>query len=142
MNKIFFIAGFALSFNSLIAQIHVSGMPQSAANIMYRQQEAWNAGDLEGFMIGYWNADSLLFIGGGGVTTGYDATLERYKKGYPDKASMGHLLFTNRSWTPLGRKYALLVGEWELNDSTGGMYSLVWRKIKRKWYIVADHSSD
>ncbi|HIB76067.1 MAG TPA: nuclear transport factor 2 family protein [Flavobacteriales bacterium] len=132
---------YTLSFAPLLGQIQVDGMPQSAANIMFRQQESWNAGDLEGFMLGYWNSDNLLFIGGSGVTSGYDATLERYLKGYPDKESMGHLVFTNRSWTPLGRNYALLVGEWRLGEDVGGMYSLVWHKIKREWLIIADHSS-
>ena len=123
-------------------RIQVPGMPESAVITMVNQQAAWNAGNLDEFMIGYLESDSLLFIGGGGVTSGYDATLERYKKGYPDVESMGHLTFSNRSWTPLGRKTALLIGAWRLNEDVGGMYSLVWRKIKGEWYIIADHSSD
>jgi hypothetical protein len=93
-------------------------------------------------MIGYMQSDSLLFVGSNGVTTGYDATLSRYKKGYPDRESMGHLTFTNRSWTPLCENSALVIGAWRLNKDLGGMYSLVWRKINEQWVIVADHSSD
>ena len=118
------------------------GMPPSVAATMLNQQQAWNNGDLEGFMIGYMQSDSLLFVGGSGVTTGYDATLSRYKKGYPDRESMGHLTFTNRSWTPLCDNSALVIGAWRLNEEVGGMYSLVWRKIDEHWVIVADHSSD
>ena len=133
-----------ISMTILLGQtrIQVPGMPESAVITMVNQQAAWNAGNLDEFMIGYLESDSLLFIGGGGVTSGYDATLERYKKGYPDVESMGHLTFSNRSWTPLGRKTALLIGSWRLNEDVGGMYSLVWRKIKGQWYIIADHSSD
>jgi hypothetical protein len=36
----------------------------------------------------------------------------------------------------------LLIGSWRLNEDVGGMYSLVWRKMKGQWYIIADHSSD
>tara|TARA_B110000908_G_scaffold92686_1_gene109800 strand:- start:111 stop:539 length:429 start_codon:yes stop_codon:yes gene_type:complete len=127
---------------NLSAQIQVSLMPTSVAETMLKQQQAWNNGDIDKFMVGYWQSDSLLFIGGSGVTTGYDATLSRYKKGYPDRESMGNLTFTNRSWTPLGDNSALVVGAWKLNDEVGGMYSLVWRKINNEWVIIADHSSD
>jgi hypothetical protein len=134
----------AFSITILLGQsnIQVPGMPESAVITMSNQQKAWNAGNLDEFMIGYWESDSLLFIGGGGVTSGYEATLKRYKRGYPDVESMGHLTFSNRSWTPLGRKTALLIGSWRLNEDVGGMYSLVWQKIKGHWYIIADHSSD
>ena len=99
----------AFSITILVGQsnIQVPGMPESAVITMFNQQTAWNAGNLDEFMIGYWESDSLLFIGGGGVTSGYEATLERYKRGYPNVESMGHLTFSNRSWTPLGRKTAL-----------------------------------
>ena len=140
-NQFLFICLFLGSLN-LFGQIQVPGMPPSVAATMLKQQESWNKGDLEGFMIGYMQSDSLLFVGGDGVTTGYDATLSRYIKGYPDRESMGHLTFTNRSWTPLCENSALVIGAWKLNEDVGGMYSLVWHKINEQWVIIADHSSD
>ena len=137
-----FLSALSITIVQGQTKIQAPGMPESAVLTMVSQQEAWNTGDIDTFMIGYWESDSLQFIGGGGVTSGYEATLERYKKSYPDVASMGHLTFSNRSWTPLGRKTALLIGSWRLNEDVGGMYSLVWRKIKGKWCIIADHSSD
>ncbi len=142
MYKLFLYIWLSLGSLSLLGQIQVPGMPPSVAATMLNQQQAWNNGDLEGFMIGYMQSDSLLFVGGSGVTTGYNATLSRYKKGYPDRESMGHLTFTNRSWTPLCDNSALVIGAWRLNEEVGGMYSLVWRKIDEHWVIVADHSSD
>ena len=142
MYKLLLYFGFYLSSLSVSSQIQVPGMPPSVAAKMLNQQQAWNNGDIDGFMIDYMQSDSLLFVGGSGVTTGYDATLNRYKKGYPDKESMGHLTFTNRSWTPLCENSALVIGAWSLNEDVGGMYSLVWRKINEDWVIVADHSSD
>ena len=137
-----FLSALSITIVQGQTKIHAPGMPESAVLTMESQQEAWNTGNIDAFMIGYWESDSLQFIGGGGVTSGYAPTLERYKKSYPDVESMGHLTFSNRSWTPLGRKTALLIGAWRLNEDVGGMYSLVWRKMKGKWHIISDHSSN
>ncbi|MDA0729028.1 MAG: DUF4440 domain-containing protein [Bacteroidetes bacterium] len=121
------------------------GLPEEIADVMGDQQRAWNNGDLVGFMNGYWESDSLMFVGGGGLTYGHAATLARYQAGYPDKASMGILTFVNISWLPLSSDTGLLVGSWHLAkdglDDASGMYSLVWRRQEGRWLIVADHSS-
>ena len=142
MYKLFLSICFYLGASSLFSQIQVPGMPLQVAATMLAQQQAWNHGDLEGFMVGYYHSDSLLFVGSSGVTTGYDSTLSRYEMGYPNRESMGHLTFTNRSWTPLCESSALVIGSWKLNSTTGGMYTLVWKEIDGDWVIVADHSSD
>ena len=125
--------------------LHVEGMPQEVAAVMERQQYAWNHGDLEGFMQGYWQSDSLLFIGKSGVTQGHAETLFRYKTGYPNLEAMGKLSFTNLQWYSLGSEYGWLLGKWELErlsgESSGGMYTLLWRQQEGSWVIVADHSS-
>ena len=36
--------------------------------VMQEQQDAWNRGDLEAFMQGYWQSDSLRFIGSRGLS--------------------------------------------------------------------------
>ena len=83
----------------------------------------------------------MIFIGKSGAYTGYKTTLDNYLKSYPTKESMGTLMFTNRSWTPLSETTALLIGRWQISEDVKGMYSLVWRNIGGKWVIVADHSS-
>lgn len=143
---------FSVSMSVVPAQVdwagpslHVEGMPQEVAAVMERQQYAWNRGDLEGFMQGYWQSDSLMFIGKSGVTQGHAATLSRYKEGYPDTDAMGKLAFTNVRWISLGIDHGWLLGEWKLErlngESTGGMYTLLWRRKEGSWVIVADHSS-
>ena len=62
-------------------------------NSMNEQLAAWNAGDVDRFMLTYWQSDSLKFIGKSGVTYGWQKTLENYKKNYPDTAAMGKLDF-------------------------------------------------
>ena len=55
-------------------------MPTEVTSIMQSQQDAWNRGDIDSFMVGYWESDSLLFIGKSGVNNGYQNTLSNYKK--------------------------------------------------------------
>ncbi len=121
-----------------------SGDLADILTIMDEQQEAWNNGDLESFMNGYWESDSLMFVGSGGVTYGYHNTYRRYKQGYPDQAAMGQLTFDILHVVALNKKSALMVGKWHLDrkdDELGGHFSLTWRKISGRWVIVADHSS-
>lgn len=112
--------------------------------ILERQTEAWNHGDLENFMKGYWNNDSLCFIGKSGVTYGWTNTLNNYKKGYPDTAAMGKLHFDILSVKRLSPEYYHVIGKWRLERSIGnvsGHYTLVFRKIAGEWVIISDHSS-
>lgn len=111
---------------------------------MAQQELAWNRGDLEGFMKGYWYSDSLRFIGSRGLTYGWKNTLQNYQNSYPDKDAMGTLVFTILSVEILSKKSAFVVGKWHLareNGDLSGHYTLLWRKIKGVWVIVADHSS-
>lgn len=109
------------------------------------QQKAWNDGDLEGFMNGYWQSDSLKFIGKNGITFGYDATLENYKKSYPDIATMGKLKFDILTIQQLDKKHVFVIGKWHLKreekEDLEGHFTLIWEKINKKWVIIADHSS-
>ena len=108
------------------------------------QDEAWNRGDIEGFMQTYWKSDSLRFIGKSGVTYGWQNTLNNYKKGYPDTASMGKLDFKLIAIKRLSRKYYTVVGKWHLQRSKGdlqGHFTLLLKKIHKRWVIIQDHSS-
>ncbi|HMJ46292.1 MAG TPA: DUF4440 domain-containing protein [Ferruginibacter sp.] len=113
-------------------------------NAMNEQLAAWNSGDLNRFMETYWHNDSLMFIGKGGVTYGWENTLANYKKGYPDTVSMGKLDFTILHIKRLSVLYFSVVGKWHLTRSigdAGGHFTLLFKKIKNKWVIVSDHSS-
>lgn len=112
--------------------------------ILQEQTEAWNRGDLESFMKGYWDSDSLMFIGKSGITYGWMNTLNNYKKGYPDTAAMGKLHFNIIKVSRLHKKYFHVVGKWYLKRSIGdisGHYTLLFRKINGHWVIISDHSS-
>ncbi len=111
---------------------------------MNEQLIAWNTGNINRFMLTYWQNDSLMFIGKNGVTYGWQKTLENYKKGYPDTAAMGKLDFTILEVKRLSVHNFFVVGKWHLTRSigdVGGHFTLVFKKIKNKWVIVVDHSS-
>ncbi len=113
--------------------------------IMDDQAAAWNRGDLEAFMsIGYWRSDKLRFISGDRVTYGWQPTLDNYRKTYSSPGQMGKLTFSGLDITLLSKDAAYVVGSWQLereNDAPKGKFSLLWRKLKEGWRIVADHSS-
>ncbi len=111
---------------------------------MNKQSNCWNNGNIDCYMDGYWKSDSLTFIGKDGPVYGWQNTLDRYKKNYPDKATMGNLTFELISIEPLGKEAIFVIGAWKLTrtkDELSGYYSLIWKKIDGKWVIVADHSS-
>jgi hypothetical protein len=110
---------------------------------MNAQEKLWNSGNIDGFMEYYWKSDSLKFIGGKGVTYGWQKTLDNYKRSYPNKAAMGILKFTLIENTQLSHDAIYVIGKWELQKGkpAGGHFTLLWRKIDGKWVIVSDHTS-
>ncbi len=132
-----------LLFSSFLSHAQPAG-EKAIRELLDRQTRDWNSGNIDGFMKGYWESDSLMFIGKSGVTYGWANTLKNYKKGYPDTAAMGQLSFNLVSVKKLSKKYYFVVGKWFLKRSigdVGGHYNLLLRKIKGTWVIVADHSS-
>jgi hypothetical protein len=117
---------------------------QIIRTLLEEQRQAWNTGDKEKFMQTYWQSDSLMFIGKSGITYGWQKTLDNYKKGYPDTAAMGKLNFDILEVKRLSVLYFFVVGKWHLTRSigdVGGHFTLLFKKVKNKWVIVADHSS-
>ena len=112
--------------------------------ILENQTIEWNRGNIDAFMVGYWNNDSLMFVGQSGVTYGYEQTKNNYKKNYSDTAKMGKLTFNILQVKKLSSEYYFVLGKWYLKRSVGdvsGHYTLIFRKINGKWLIISDHSS-
>jgi len=80
--------------------------------VMDAQAAAWNRGDVDEFMRGYWNSSELVFVSGDGITRGWKPTLDRYKKNYGSREKMGTLTFADLEITPLGSDAAIAVGSW------------------------------
>ncbi|MGB2589122.1 MAG: nuclear transport factor 2 family protein [Candidatus Acidiferrum sp.] len=112
--------------------------------VLNAQQAAWNRGDVDAFLTGYWHSPELTFSGTSGVSRGWDGVLARYKKSYPDKAAMGHLDFSELEFHFLGPDAALVLGRWHLKRNKGdigGVFSLVWERFPEGWKIIHDHTS-
>ncbi|HTQ61362.1 MAG TPA: DUF4440 domain-containing protein [Candidatus Solibacter sp.] len=112
--------------------------------VLNAQQAAWNRGDVDAFLVGYWHSPDLTFEGSSGIARGWDGVLARYKKNYPDRAAMGHLDFSELEFRFLGRDAALVLGHWHLTrdkGDIGGVFSLVWQRFPDGWKIIHDHTS-
>ncbi len=133
----------------LLIGLSTIGLAQHADELAIRkvlsdQETAWNKGDIDAFMDGYWNSDSLLFIGSGGVTYGHANTLQRYKTNYNSQAKMGKLKFNLLHFIQLAADCWMIVGKWQLTRDAGdigGHFTLLFRNIGGKWVIVSDHTS-
>jgi ketosteroid isomerase-like protein len=117
---------------------------QAVVQLIETQRQAWNRGDIEAYMQGYWKSDSLTFVGKTGPVYGWQKTLARYKKAYPGKAGMGQLTFNILQVKILDKTNAFVFGGWHLKrtkDTLGGYFTLWFRKINGEWKIVCDHTS-
>ncbi|MEQ8473670.1 MAG: nuclear transport factor 2 family protein [Marinoscillum sp.] len=120
------------------------GQESQIRTVISDQIDCWNKGNLECYMEGYWKSDQLMFIGKSGVTYGWEATLTKYQKSYPNQAAMGALSLNVLEIYPLSDDYWHVVGRWALDRDAGdlqGHFSLIFRKINGNWLIVVDHSS-
>lgn len=142
MRKIALIMLLSLSiYTRTFAQ---SADQRAIAQVLEDQRLAWNAGDLLGYMQGYWNSDSLVFIGKKGPQYGWTKTLENYKRSYPNKLSMGDLHFKLLKIDLIDAQNAFVMGEWMLKrekDEPKGYFTLRLKKIEGAWKIIVDHSS-
>lgn len=112
--------------------------------VLAAQAEAWNRGDIDGFVKHYWRSDELTFSSGGETTRGWTRTLERYRERYPTRELMGQLRFSQLETTLVGDSAALVLGRWRLNremSPVAGNFSLVLRRIDGQWLIIHDHTS-
>lgn len=115
----------------------------SIREIMDRQVAAWNKGDLEGFMGGYWKSDDLTFQSGNKRLKGWNTLLEMYQKNYSGE-NRGILEFTDIEMSVLSDQLILVLGRWSVtrNQSKNeGLFSLVFRRMGTDWKIIHDHSS-
>jgi ketosteroid isomerase-like protein len=135
----------ACSVNLNVNDTQLLGTSASDADqvrdVLITQQAAWNAGDIDGFMQGYWISPDLRFASGGTVTSGWQSTRDRYHTTYSDRAAMGELSFSGLEITILASDAAVVHGAWALqrdSDRPSGLFTLVFRRLDGEWKIVSD----
>ena len=112
--------------------------------VMLNQQQAWSRHDLEGFMQGYWQNDSLKFYGQSGLTKGWQPTLDNYKKSYPSPAHSGELNFELLDISPIAQDAYWVMGRYHLAREVGdahGSFIVIFKNIEGRWKIIADMSA-
>lgn len=122
----------------------VSKIKTDIVAVMNEQAAAWNRGDIDAFMRGYWNSKDLVFVSGDGVTYGWQPTLDRYKKNYNSKEKMGALKFSDLQIDVISKDAAVVLGSWALtraNDNPKGKFTLIFKRFSDGWRIVHDHTS-
>lgn len=115
-------------------------------HLLVGQVEAWNRGDLKGFMEGYWHSPDLTFFSGGTVNKSWDAAMQRYQQRYQGTGKqMGKLDFQDLTIDLLSRQATVVTGSWHLTMPDGkepyGLFTLVLKKLPNGWKIVHDHTS-
>jgi uncharacterized protein (TIGR02246 family) len=147
--RFFSLAAICITFATLSwnAQSPVASRSEEAAikKLLDTQQDAWNRGDVNAFLEGYWRSPELTFSGSNGIARGFDAVRMRYRKNYPDRAAMGKLDFSALEIRLLGADAALVLGHWHLSRAQGdigGVFSLVLQHFPNQgWRIIHDHTS-
>ncbi len=112
--------------------------------VMTEQTAAWNQGDIDSFMKGYWKSDDMRFVSGNSVAMGWQAALDRYKKSYDTREKMGRLTFSDPVVVVLDKNNAYVFGRFTLervNDTPTGLFTLIFRNTKDGWKIIHDHTS-
>jgi beta-aspartyl-peptidase (threonine type) len=131
----------------LVVKVAFGGQAESSPRaVLDAQVMAWNRGDLEGFMDGYWRSDELTFFSGDTITKGWQATLERYRKKYQAEGKeMGRLVFSELRVDAITDDWSVVRGRWKLTLKDGttpnGLFTLVLRKIDGRWRVTHDHTS-
>jgi ketosteroid isomerase-like protein len=112
--------------------------------LLRTQTDAWNRGDIDTFMAGYWKSDETVFVGASGITRGWQSVLDRYRKNYPDRKAMGQLTFSALEVHLVCPDAAFAIGQYQLereNDKPSGIFTLNFQKFAEGWRIVADHTT-
>ena len=125
-----------------------SGRPDAGAEaeilrVLDLQREAWNRGDIEGFMAFYLDSDEITFQSGNSRIRGWGNVLARYKNNFTS-GNMGKLDFTDLEVHVLSGDWAYVLGRFKLDlrgEHREGLFTLVLRRTEEGWRIVHDHTS-
>jgi uncharacterized protein (TIGR02246 family) len=113
--------------------------------VLTAQEKAWNALDMDAFLEAYRRSQDVSFATTHGISRGWNAVREVYRKaGYP-RADMGKLEYSQLEVRALGPDAALVLGHWHLAQKpadAGGVFSLVFQRFPEGWRIIHDHTSD
>jgi uncharacterized protein (TIGR02246 family) len=112
--------------------------------VLSAQAEAWNRGDVDGYMAGYAKSPNTIMLSGDQITRGWQTVRDRYKNNYNSPEKMGKLDFDGVEINLLSKDAAVVIGSWALTragDNPHGRFTLIFRRLPEGWRIVHDHTS-
>lgn len=135
---------FASCGDKTVSRLSDTPVEEDILQVLKEQSDGWNSGDIDAYMSGYWDSDSLRFASGGTVTFGYAPVSDRYKKRYSNKELMGELIFDNLDVKVLSSDAAIVFGRWQVKrskDHPWGLFTLLFKLKDNQWRVVHDHTS-
>lgn len=125
-------------------------------NVLDKQLQGWNNGNIDQFMEGYIKDSSVRFITNKRVKTSWQEITDSYKKGYPNKEAMGKLSFHRDEvrWINQSAGISQVIGRWEViqkhqvsennddraTDTLSGRFSLIFIGTSEGPKIQIDHT--
>ena len=113
--------------------------------LLDQSARAWNAGDLDGFMITYARDSATTFMTAQGPIYGYDTIRAHYAPRFEPGAQRDSLRFTDLVVRPLDAEYAIATVRYvlERGDSVTatGPFTVVLRHESGEWRMIHDHTS-
>jgi len=137
---------FCTSVAAIVSAVSTQSQNATAQirSVLRAQQDAWNRGDIDGFMNGYGRSASTVFVSEDTIRRGWETVRERYRKKYSDRAKMGTLAFSDLEIMLLSPDAGVVLGRWSLkraNDQPHGRFTLIFKRLPEGWRIVQDHTS-
>lgn len=121
------------------------GFLRQVQSILSAQADAWNRGDLDGFMAVYERSPETTYIGAPGLVTGFDAIHARYEPYFARGAERDSLSFTDLEARELDPRFGIATARYVLTrgDSVTSMgpFTLVLMRVEGSWRIVHDQSA-
>lgn len=113
--------------------------------LMEQSARAWNAGDLDGFLITYAQDSATTFVTARGPIYGFEEIRGRYAARFAPGAERDSLTFTDFTVRMMGADYVLSTARYVLTrgDSVTatGPFTVIWERRPEGWRMVHDHTS-
>src|SRR3990172_4828991 len=111
--------------------------------MLKEQDEAWNRGDLKGFVKPYDDSGQLIFVGSKGIVRSPQVLKEHYEQRYKEgQGDFGRLSFSDLEVEELGRGLARAWGRWlveQKDKKVSGWFTLILKETPTGWRIIHDH---
>lgn len=127
------------------SQTNTRASLESIDALIKRQVEAWNHGDLDGYLDAALENEAFRFYAGKEVIQGKSAALAWFRERFPSRPDKGELTLSESSIELLGLESACVAGVWQVTitdkPNRSGVFTLILKKQRDDWRIAYFHIS-